>query len=144
MSCCYVNSFDFALKKLLSHWRTFAIFVRATSNELKDPTTHVWLHNCQKLLVWNMVVFLPITVLFADGLTPCVVMISVRRLLARFGPRISTHWGRVKIGALFQTTFSNAFPWMELYGYRLKFYLYKFVPKGPICLRRELTRVIFV
>ena len=33
-----------------------------------------------------------------------------------------THWGRDKRAAIFQTTFSNGFSWMELYDFRLKFH----------------------
>ena len=31
------------------------------------------------------------------------------------------HWGRDKMAAIFQTTFPNAFSWMKIYQYRLKF-----------------------
>ena len=34
----------------------------------------------------------------------------------------STHWGRDKMAAIFQTTFSNAFPWMKMYEFRSKFH----------------------
>ena len=33
-----------------------------------------------------------------------------------------THWGRDTIAAISQTTFSNAFSWMEMYEFRLKFH----------------------
>ena len=33
-----------------------------------------------------------------------------------------THWGRVKMDANFQTTFSKAFSWMKMYKYRLRFH----------------------
>ena len=33
-----------------------------------------------------------------------------------------THWGRDKMAAIFQTTFSNAFPRMKIYEFRLKFH----------------------
>ena len=33
-----------------------------------------------------------------------------------------THWGRDKMAAIFQTTFSNAFSWMKMYEFRLKFH----------------------
>ena len=33
-----------------------------------------------------------------------------------------THWGRDKMAAIFQTTFSNAFYWMKIYEFRLKFH----------------------
>ena len=33
-----------------------------------------------------------------------------------------THWGRDKMAAIFQTTFSNAFPWMKMCEFRLRFH----------------------
>ena len=33
-----------------------------------------------------------------------------------------THWGRDKMDAILQTTFSNAFYWMRMFKYRLKFH----------------------
>ena len=41
-----------------------------------------------------------------------------------------THWGRDKIDAVSQTTFSNAFSLIEMCEFRLR--LLKFLPKGPI------------
>ena len=32
-----------------------------------------------------------------------------------------THWGRDKMAAIFQTTFSNGFSWMKMYEFRLTF-----------------------
>ena len=33
-----------------------------------------------------------------------------------------THWGRGKMAAIFQTAFSNAFSWMKMFEFRLKFH----------------------
>ena len=33
-----------------------------------------------------------------------------------------THWRRDKMAAIFQTTFSNTFPWMKMYEFRLRFH----------------------
>ena len=33
-----------------------------------------------------------------------------------------THWGRDKMAAIFQTIFSNAFSWMKMYEFRLRFH----------------------
>ena len=35
---------------------------------------------------------------------------------------ILTHWGRDKVAAIFQTTFSNAFSWMKIYKFLLRFH----------------------
>ena len=34
-------------------------------------------------------------------------------------PHCLTHWGRDKMVAIFQTTFSNGFSWMKMYEFRL-------------------------
>ena len=33
-----------------------------------------------------------------------------------------THWGRDKMAAIFRATFSNAFSWMKIYEFRLRFH----------------------
>ena len=43
-----------------------------------------------------------------------------------------THWGREKMAAIFQTTFSNAFSWMKIYEFRLNFH-------RSLVLRVQLT-----
>ena len=43
-----------------------------------------------------------------------------------------TLWGLDKVAAIFQTTFPNAFSWMELYAFRLRFH-------WSLLLRFELT-----
>ena len=35
---------------------------------------------------------------------------------------VLTHWGRDEIDAILQTTFSNAFSWMKMYEFRLRFH----------------------
>ena len=35
---------------------------------------------------------------------------------------VLTHWDRDKMVAIFQTTFSNAFSWMKMYEFRLRFH----------------------
>ena len=51
-----------------------------------------------------------------------------------------TRWGRDKIAAIFQTTFSNEFSWMEMYEFR-KISL-KFVPKVPINTIQALVQIM--
>ena len=38
-----------------------------------------------------------------------------------------THWGWDKMATIFQTTFSNAFPWMKMYDFWLKFHWSLFI-----------------
>ena len=44
---------------------------------------------------------------------------------------ILTHWGRDKMAAIFQTTFSNAFSWMKMFKFRLRFH-WSLFPRVPI------------
>ena len=37
-------------------------------------------------------------------------------------PIFLTHWGQDKMAAIFQTTFSNGFPWMKMHEFRLTFH----------------------
>ena len=39
-----------------------------------------------------------------------------------------THWDRDKMAAIFQTTFSNAFSWMKMHEFRLRFH-WKLFPR---------------
>ena len=39
-----------------------------------------------------------------------------------FYKHLLTHWDRDKMAVVSQTIFSNAFPWMKMYGFRLKFH----------------------
>ena len=41
---------------------------------------------------------------------------------ASLGLNDLTHWGRDKMAAVSQTTFSNAFSWMKIFEFRLKFH----------------------
>ena len=38
-----------------------------------------------------------------------------------------THWGRDKIDAILQTTFSNAISWMKMFEFQLKFHWSSFL-----------------
>ena len=42
-----------------------------------------------------------------------------------------THWGRDKMTAISQTTFSSAFSWTKIFEFRLRFH-WSLFPKGPI------------
>ena len=53
------------------------------------------------------------------------------------GCNVLTHWGRDKMAAISQTTFSSAFSWMGMFKFRLRF-----VPKGPIDNIPALVQII--
>ena len=60
------------------------------------------------------------------------VMHSIHVLLLSVRQNWLTHWGRDKIDAISQTTFSNAFSWMKMHEFRLRFH-------WSLFLRFELT-----
>ena len=47
--------------------------------------------------------------------------------LKKTHPKFLTHWGRDKMAAICQATFSNTFSWMKMHEFRLRFH--KFVPR---------------
>ena len=60
------------------------------------------------------------------------------------GLNLLTHWGRDKIDAISQTTFSSAFSWMKMYEFRLIFHwnLFLRVPL-TICKSPGCTKIIY-
>ena len=56
MSCCSVNSFDFALEKLHSRWSARAFFPRKIER-INRPTKHVFLQNSTFLSFDNKDIF---------------------------------------------------------------------------------------
>ena len=46
---------------------------------------------------------------------------------------VLTHWGQDKMAAIFQKTFSNAFSWMKMYKFRLRFH-WSFFPRVQITI----------
>ena len=46
-----------------------------------------------------------------------------------------THWARDKMAVIFQTTFLTAFPWMEMFEFRLKFHINLFLMVQLIILQ---------
>ena len=52
----------------------------------------------------------------------CCGWISDTKLFVAWPQMSLTHWGRDKIDAILQTTFSNAISWMKMFEFRLKFH----------------------
>ena len=59
----------------------------------------------------------------------------------QFHRQCLTHWGRNKMDTIFQTPFSNEFPWMIIYDFFIKISL-KFVPRGPINNMPALVQIM--
>ena len=50
----------------------------------------------------------------------CILNIFCKLVAVLFWPH--THWGRDKMDAISQTTFSSTFSWMKMFEFRLKFH----------------------
>ena len=50
-----------------------------------------------------------------------------------------THWGRDKMDAIFQTTFSNGYSWMKMYEFRIKFHWSLFL-RFPLTISQHWFR----
>ena len=51
----------------------------------------------------------------------CKLWVHFSHSAFRFTKTKLTHWGRDKMAAIFQKTFSNAFSWMKMYEFHLRF-----------------------
>ena len=54
-----------------------------------------------------------------------------------FSFNLLTHWGWDKMAAIFQTTFSNAFSWMKMYEFRLRFHWSLFLNIQPLTISQH-------
>ena len=52
---------------------------------------------------------------------------------------VLTHWGRDKMAAIVQTTFSNGFSWMKMYEFRLTF-LWSLFPRVQLTIFQQWLR----
>ena len=52
-----------------------------------------------------------------------------------------THWGREEIDAISQTTFSNAFYWMKMYWFRLRFH-WNLFPRVQLTISQHLVQIM--
>ena len=53
---------------------------------------------------------------------------------------ISTNWGRYKLAAIYHTTFSNAFSWLKMYKFRLRFH-WNLFPRVQLTLFQHWCRL---
>ena len=60
---------------------------------------------------------------------------------AKLWRHLLTHWGRDKMVAIYQTSFSNAFSWKNIFGFRLRFH-WHFLPQGTISDIPELVQIM--
>ena len=75
---------------------------------------------------------MPIVIARLCTVYPCSMVLFVLLWLSRYISEPiqayhSTHWGRDKMAAIFQTTLSNAFSWMKMLEFRLKFHWNLFI-----------------
>ena len=54
---------------------------------------------------------------------------------------VLTHWGRDKMAAIFQTTFSNAFSWMKMFKFRLRFH-WSLFPRVQLTIFQALVQIM--
>ena len=62
-----------------------------------------------------------ISIVSVNGLAPAGSEATAGTVMPLSGYCIS-HWGRDKMAAIFQTTFSNAFSWLKMFEFQLRFH----------------------
>ena len=66
------------------------------------------------------------------------VFLSISRVV---GVKLLTHWGREKMAAISQTIFSNAFSWVELFDFPLKFH-WSLFPRFQLTISQHLVQIM--
>ena len=79
-----------------------------------------------KLFSWCCVPYFTCAVITASDEAEIIRMLSMRS----YRKCTWTHWGRDKMAAIFQTTFSNAFSWMKMY--EISLWYVPHIPKDQI------------
>ena len=86
----------------------------------------------RSVLTWDYTMLVVMAGLNKANITMHCYVAESRSLVMPQGRYFFTHWGRDKMDASSQTTFSNAFSWMKMHEFRLRFHWSSF-------LRFELT-----
>ena len=105
------------------------------NHQWSEPTSlvycngpHIRYQNWEKSLQWSHMGFMPTEIIGNSIRCPTSIQYAALVILCEdnllmFGAfPIKTHWGPVKIAAIFQTTFPDAFSWMKMFKFRLKFH----------------------
>ena len=101
-------------------WGNFSAWCKdwsIVSTDSVQLNSHLTFKSATLGLITTDMAINPLDVLKLSGLAPVVLL---------------THWGRYKMAAVSQTTLSNAFSWMRMLWFRLKFH-------WSLFLRFELT-----
>ena len=136
MACCLTSSSHYLnqcwlirKKRLVAFiWGQFSlVFVNTLWFNSLRPSDAIWLQRSQSPLAQVMACCLTAP---SHYLNQCWLLSS--QILWHLSEVNSiqcllTHWGRDKMAAIYQTTFTNAFPWMKMYEFRLKFHWSLFV-----------------
>ena len=75
---------------------------------------------CYVYLPYHIVVVVRLFTTKTDAKTQCILLFQWKEV------EVLTHWGRVKMNTIFQTTFSNALSWIRMYRFQFRFHW--FVP----------------
>ena len=103
---CHHTHYDITV---ILPWRWYHSFVLSHRFSLVTGHGIVYLQYWSDIWCWSCMNIL-------------LIFMSVLSLNGVDGHILWTHWGRDKMADIFQTTFSNAFCWMKMYEFRLKFH----------------------
>ena len=102
----------FLLMQVKNHWWIHVTLAQVTPTPLK-----IWHPKVPSTWMWLLLLLL----CSCGNIIPLAAVITWMPTL--------THWGRHKMAAVSQTTLSNAFSWMKMLEFRLRFHWSE--PKGP-------------
>ena len=118
-----IHTFSFKemhLKMSSAKWWPFCLSLNVLKDQLKSlPVYNYVLSACCYDILWHvgrLVCPCHMSQNFADNKTS-QSLIHGSNWFDKGGHETLTHWGRDKMAAMCQTTFSDAFSWMKMYGF---------------------------
>ena len=115
-----------------NHVNKICIVCSFYSPQLQNARHFVWTSKCQRRVRMQVQ---------SGGIITWTDMTCHHISRSSDNGRALTHWGRDKMYAISQTTFSSAFSWMKMFELRLKISL-KFVPEDQINKIPSLVQIM--
>ena len=127
---CYITPIDFIL---ISYANLLLSYLITWSDSLIRPLDQgdrVWHPDLRKWLMTHPTLRCPLNrIMMMCLINDCVNWMKITACMASCSfislqrpMNVLTHWGRDKMDAILQPTFSNAFSWMKMYQFRLRFH----------------------
>ena len=103
--------------------RGYSLFSRWFTTRLSYRFQTWWMVEWYAMSLWSKSMSMGTRASNTPGMV-CIAHTSSQSVTMEYYHKAKplTHWGRDEMAAIFQTTFSNAFSWMKMFEFRLRFH----------------------